>query len=241
MRIIQCNSKEEAVQTVASMVLEKISSHPNAVIGLATGRTMEPVYAELAQQNQKSSVDFEKCFFFMLDEYMGLPKNHPSSFQHYIKNHVLKPLKLHEDQFAFPPVHTSEGAAHYEQSLQESGGVDLQLLGIGVNGHVGFNEPGSNINSRTRIVKLTQETLNSNKDQFVDHEIPTEALSMGIGTILESKSLVMLATGKSKAATIKYLLNHHNDPTCPATFLKEHPHFTLVLDPEAASKINLNI
>lgn len=232
MRIIQCNSKLEAIEAVASMVVEKIESHPSSVIGLATGRTMEPVYASIVKQS--TNVNFQKCFFFMLDEYIGLPDGHPSSFKHYIRTHVINPLKLQESQFAFP-------SAHYEETLKESGGVDLQLLGIGGNGHVGFNEPGSTKNSRTRVVKLTEETIAANKDQFVDQTIPTEALSMGIGTILEAKSLVMLATGKSKADAIKYLLNHHDDPECPATFLKNHPHFTLVLDPEAASKINLNI
>ncbi len=128
-----------------------------------------------------------------------------------------------------------------EKLLSEKGGVDLQLLGIGRNGHVGFNEPGSLKNSRTRVVKLTEETIAANRDQFVDEMIPSEALSMGIETILEAKSLVMLATGKSKAETIKYLLNHHDDPDCPATYLKSHSHFTLVLDPEAASRINLKI
>lgn len=171
---------------------------------------------------------------------MGLPDGHVSSFKHYIKTHVLKPLGLKESQFAFPPAHIENGPAHYENLIRESGGVDLQLLGIGRNGHVGFNEPGSEKESRTRIVKLTEETIEANKDEFTDI-IPHEALSMGIGTILDSKNLVMLATGKSKADAIKYLLNHHDDEKCPATFLKSHPHFTLVLDPEAASKINLNI
>lgn len=238
MRIIQCDSKEEAVSTVASMLLEKIESKPNSVIGLATGRTMEPVYAQLV----KSGPDkFKKTFFFMLDEYVGLPLNHPSSFKHYIKSHLINPLGLLESQFSFPPAHLSEGASHYETSIKESGGIDFQLLGIGKNGHIGFNEPGSEKNSRTRIVKLTNETIEANRDQFVDKNIPTDALSMGIGTILEGKSLVLLATGKSKADAIKYLMNHHDDPSCPVTFLKNHPHFTLVLDPEAASKINLNI
>jgi glucosamine-6-phosphate deaminase len=241
MRIIQCNSKQEAIETVASMVVEKIESHPTAVIGLATGRTMEPVYASMAKLTKKSAGKFHKCFFFMLDEYLGLPDGHPSSFKHYIRTHVLKPMGLHEDQVAFPPVHAKDAGSHYEQSLIESGGVDLQLLGIGTNGHVGFNEPGSAKNSRTRSVKLTQETIAANKDQFIDGKIPNEALSMGIGTILDAKNLVMLATGKSKADTIKYLLRNHDDTSCPATFLKDHPHFTLVLDPDAASKINLNI
>ena len=232
MRIIQCNSQQEAIETVANMVVEKIQSHPASVIGLATGRTMEPVYASIAKQAEGTS--FQKCFFFMLDEYVGLPDGHPSSFKHYIRTHVINPLKLQESQFSYP-------STHYEETLKESGGVDIQLLGIGRNGHVGFNEPGSTKNSRTRVVKLTEETIEANRDQFVDQKIPSEALSMGIGTILDAKSLVMLATGKSKADAIKYLLNHHDDPKCPATFLKSHPHFTLVLDPEAASRINLNI
>lgn len=241
MRIIQCKSKEEAIKYVSTLTIEKIESNPSSVIGLATGRTMIPVYAEMKNLLENSRLTFKKCFFFMLDEYLGLPENHPSSFKDYIRIHLIRPLGLQESQFAFPPVHTSESDLQYEKAIKESGGVDLQLLGIGVNGHVGFNEPGSLKNSRTRIVKLTEETLIANADQFVDEFIPSQALSMGIGTIYESKSLVMLATGKSKADAIKYLMNHHDDPSCPVTFFKDHPHFTLVLDPEAASKINLNI
>lgn len=237
MRIIQCESKEEAIRVVAGIVLDKIESHPEAVIGLATGKTMEPVYAEIVKS---SPTLFERTFFFMLDEYVGLPENHPSSFKYYIKTNLLNPMNLKDSQIAFPPADKVDGARHYEEALKESGGVDLQLLGIGRNGHVGFNEPGSQKNSRTRIVKLTKETLEANKDQFTDI-IPKEALSMGIGTIMEAKSLVMLVTGKSKADAIKYLLNHHDDPECPATYLKNHPHFTLVLDPDAASRINLKI
>ncbi len=241
MRIVQCLSKEEAIEAVATLIHDKLMGHPNSVIGLATGRTMEPVYAKLSELVEKNNTELGKSFYFMLDEYMGLPDGHGSSFKHYIRTHVAKPLKLKESQIAFPPVHSAEGAQAYETSLKECGGVDLQLLGIGRNGHVGFNEPGSKKNSRTRIVKLTEETIFANREQFVDLLIPNEAMSMGIGTILESKSLLMLATGKSKADVVKYLLNHHDDPSCPATFLKSHPHFTLVLDPEAASKINLKI
>lgn len=241
MRIVQCLSKEEAIEAVATLIHDKLMGHPSSVIGLATGRTMEPVYSKLSELIEKNKTDLSKSFYFMLDEYMGLPDGHGSSFKHYIRTHVFTPLKLKESQIAFPPVHSTEGASAYETSLKECGGVDLQLLGIGRNGHVGFNEPGSKKNSRTRIVKLTEETIFANSEQFVDSLIPKEAMSMGIGTILESKSLLMLATGKSKADVVKYLLNHHDDPSCPATFLKSHPHFTLVLDPEAASKINLKI
>jgi glucosamine-6-phosphate deaminase len=239
MRIIQCQSKEEASSVVANLLAERLISHPASVIGLATGRTMEPVYATAVELLKNH--DLSHAFFFMLDEYEGLPDDHPSSFKRYIKNHLLDPLGLSDSQVAFPPANKPEGASHYETTLKESGGIDLQLLGIGQNGHIGFNEPGSEGNSRTRLVELTEETLAANKDQFVDELIPKRALSMGIGTIMEAKNLVLLATGSSKADAVKYLLNHHQDKNCPATFLKDHPHFILVLDPAAASKINLNI
>ncbi len=237
MRIIQSESTADAISAVTTILMDKVNSHPSSVIGLATGRTMEPVYAQLVQKE----ANFQKSFFFMLDEYMGLPSNHPSSFKQYIKDHLLNPLKLNESQIAFPPVDKTDAGEYYEKILVEAGRVDVQLLGIGQNGHIGFNEPGSTKESRTRIVQLTEETRKANQSHFGEGEMPREALSMGISTILSAKSLVMLATGKSKADAIKYLLNHHDDPSCPATYLKSHPHFTLVLDPDAASKINLNI
>jgi glucosamine-6-phosphate deaminase len=237
MRIIQADSRLEAILRVVEIIKEKVQSHPSSVLGLATGKTMEPVYAELSRE---SSFLFDKTFFFMLDEYMGLPENHPSSFKSYIRHHFINPLKLKESQFAFAPVAHEDGPARYENLIKESGGIDLQLLGIGLNGHVGFNEPGSSKDSRTRVLTLTKETIEANRSQFSDI-IPSRALSMGIGTILESKKLLMLITGKSKANVVKYLLNHHDDMSCPATYLKSHPHFTVVLDPDAASKINLNI
>ncbi len=244
MRVILGQSTKEAVEVVTSMVLERIISHPTSVIGLATGKTMEPVYAEIVKDALKAKTFFDKAFFFMLDEYVGLKDDHPSSFKTYIKTKLIDPLKLHESQFAFPPVHlVSSGSAgeHYEQLIKEAGGIDLQLLGIGINGHIGFNEPGSLKESRTRIVELTPETKEANKRHFGEGLMPDKALSMGIGSILDAKHLVLLATGKSKADAIKYVLNHHDDPSCPATFLKSHPYFTLVLDPDAASKISLKI
>lgn len=244
MKIIQCKSTQEAVNTVAGMVQERLLSHPASVIGLATGKTMEPVYKAWTEQASSEGVSHQQAFFFMLDEYLGLREGHPCSFKSYIQNRLLKPLDISEDQICYPPAHADslhEAAEQYEISLKESGGVDLQLLGVGKNGHIGFNEPGSEKNSRTRIVTLTQSTIEANRGEFGGEEMPIKAISMGIGTILDAKSLVMLATGISKADAIKHLLNHHDDPECPATYLKSHPHFTLVLDPEAGSKINLNI
>jgi glucosamine-6-phosphate deaminase len=244
MRIILADSTSEAVKTVTTIVMDKISSHPSSVIGLATGRTMEPVYAQLVNEAKEQSLKMDNTFFFMLDEYLDIDESHPSSFKTYIKNHLKNPLHLHDSQFAFPPTHlVSQGIAgeHYESLIKEAGGIDLQLLGIGVNGHIGFNEPGSAIDSKTRVVELTESTRAANKSHFGEGEMPSKALSMGIGSILGAKELVLLATGKSKADAIKYLLNHHDDESCPVTYLKAHSHFTLVLDPEAASKISLKI
>ena len=244
MRIIISDSTNQAVDVVTTIVLDRLTSHPRSVIGLATGRTMEPVYAQWVKEGKERSLDFSQASFFMLDEYLNIDENHPSSFKSYISSRLKNPLNLNESQFAFPPVHmVSQGKAgdYYEELIKKSGGIDLQLLGIGTNGHIGFNEPGSAVNSRTRVVELTEETKGSNQAHFGEGQMPTHALSMGIGSILEAKELVLLATGKSKANAIKYLLNHHDDEACPATFLKSHPHFTLVLDPEAASKISLNI
>lgn len=244
MRIILSKSTQEAVETVSSIIVDKLLSRPSLVLGLATGRTMEPVYEKLVEEAKMKKVSFEKNFFFMLDEYIGIPESHLSSFKSYIESRLIGPLGLHESQFAFPPVHLIQNGLageHYEKLILEAGGIDLQLLGIGVNGHIGFNEPGSSINSRTRVVELTEETKASNKSHFVKGVMPSTALSMGIGSILDGKELLMLATGKSKADAIKYLMNHHDDESCPATFLKAHPRFTLVLDPDAASKISLKI
>lgn len=243
MRIILSQSQEEAAKAIALSVVDHIESHPASVIGLATGKTMIPVYSSWIEMARERSVDHSKCFFFMLDEYLDLPEDHPSTFKSYIEEHLLIPLAIRQDQISFPPVHTAsltQAADEYERAIKESGGIDIQLLGIGTNGHIGFNEPGSQRDSRTREVHLSFETKEANQKSFRG-EMPSRALSMGIATIYEAKSLMMLATGKSKAEAIKYLQNHHDDPSCPATYLKSHPHFTLVLDPEAASKINLKI
>jgi glucosamine-6-phosphate deaminase len=244
MKVSLAQGPDQAVDIVISRFLDRIESNPHSVLGLATGVTMIPVYRGIVNGALERGINLRECFFFMLDEYVGIDPSHPGSFRSYIELHFKGPLKLRSDQFAFPPIHLiaqNKAGSHYEELLVQAGGIDLQLLGIGVNGHVGFNEPGPCRNSRTRVVKLSDETLKVNQLQFGLEQMPREALSMGVATIMEARELVMLATGKSKAPAIKYLFNHHDDESCPASFLKSHPHFTLVLDPEAASKISLNI
>jgi glucosamine-6-phosphate deaminase len=244
MRIVQTESIQEASEVVAGMILERVLAHPSTVLGLATGKTMAPVYEALVRQARESKVSFEKTSFFMLDEYVGISLEHESSFRTYIQKRVLIPLGIKSNQITFPPADAGNleaAAADYEERIRIAGGIDLQLLGVGRNGHIGFNEPGSPKHSRTRIVELTESTIEANQSDFPGEMMPVKAMSMGIGTILDAKNLLMLATGDSKAEVIKHILNHHDDLNCPATHLKDHSHFTLVVDPLAASKINLKI
>jgi glucosamine-6-phosphate deaminase len=244
MRVLLAKSLAEAVESIVAQVLNQIREKPNSVIGLATGRTMEPVYELWVKGALAQGIDHSQCRFYMLDEYIGLEEGHPASFKHYIENRLCHPLKLRPEQLFYPAVAAPDleiAAKFYEASIYEKGGIDLQLLGIGQNGHIGFNEPGSTKNSRTRVVDLAADTMQANQESFGKQAMPSKALSMGIGTILEARKLCMLVTGKSKAKAVKYLLNHHDDPTCPATYLKSHLHFNLVLDPEGASAINLKI
>lgn len=244
MKIVQAESIQEASEITAGMILERVLAHPSSVLGLATGKTMEPVYEALVREAKEAQVDFSNCRFFMLDEYVGISPDHRSSFRTYIRARVLGPLGISEDQVSFPPADAEDiqsAASSYEEKIKSVGGIDLQLLGVGRNGHIGFNEPGSSMKSRTRVVDLTESTIEANKSEFQGEKMPIKALSMGIGTILEAKNLLLLATGNSKADVIKHVLNHHDDENCPVTFLKNHAHFTLVVDPLAASKINLKI
>jgi glucosamine-6-phosphate deaminase len=226
MRIVLAKSTEAAVDTVVTIFLDRLSVRPASVFGLATGKTMIPLYKEWVARGKQ--IDHAKAFFFMLDEYQDMDHSHAASFHSYIENNFRGPLGLGSDQFAFP-------TPDYEAEIRQASGIDVQLLGLGTNGHIAFNEPGSLRDSRTRVVNLTAETIKNNQISV------TQAMTMGIATILESKEIVLLATGFSKADAIKYLINHHDDPSCPVTFLKSHPRFTLVLDPAAASKINLKI
>jgi glucosamine-6-phosphate deaminase len=244
MRIILAKSLSEAIERTVAQVLNQIKEQPKSVIGLATGRTMEPVYELWVKAALAQAVDHSQCRFFMLDEYLGIPDTHAGSFRHYIATRLERPLQLKQGQVCYPPVDAMEldaAAGEYEQAIAEAGGIDLQLLGVGQNGHVGFNEPGSMGNSRTRVVNLTAETIAANQASFGSNPMPGMALSMGISTILQSKQLLLLATGTSKARVIKYLLNHHDEPEWPVTFLKRHQNFNLVLDPESASAINLKL
>lgn len=238
MNILWCDSRAEATQRAAALVYRQVAQQPRSVLGWATGGTMEAFYAELVQLQQQRPLSWRDVTSFNLDEYVGLAADHPQSYRFYMRHRLFMPLGMDEER-----THLLHGDAPnwaavctaYEQAIAAAGGIDLQMLGIGENGHVGFNEPGSSLDSRTRFTRLSAQTIAANRRFFSSGEWqPDAALTMGIQTILEAKQVVMLALGAKKSAAVAAMVRGPVSEHCPASALQRHPATTLVLDPEAA-------
>ncbi|WP_137128628.1 glucosamine-6-phosphate deaminase [Rhizobium sp. FY34] len=228
----------EAAMAVSERIVTLLGQRPHAVLGLATGATMEPVYAALVTAHRMGRVSFSRAASFNLDEYVGLPAQHPASYRSTMNrllfDHIdIDPARTHVPNGLDSDPHRA--AAAYEALIATSGPIDLQLLGIGRNGHIGFNEPGSSLNSRTRLVELHAETLQANRAFFADGAVPRQAITMGIAGILSARSIVVLATGTAKQAAIARSLAGHFDADCPASALSEHGDVSWYLDDNAAS------
>jgi len=238
MNILLCDSREEATRRAAALVYRQVAQQPRSVLGWATGGTMDAFYAELVLLQQQHPLSWRDVTSFNLDEYVGLAADHPQSYRFYMRHRVFIPLGMDEERTHLLRGDAPNGAqtcTAYEQSIAASGGVDLQLLGIGENGHVGFNEPGSSLDSRTRFTRLSVQTIAANQRFFAPGECqPSTALTMGIQTILEAKQVVMLALGPKKSAAVAAMVEGPVSERCPASALQMHPATTLVLDPEAA-------
>ncbi len=213
---------------VAELVLGSVERDPGLVLGVATGATLLPVYRTLA----RGSRDLSRIRVVALDEYVGLPAEHPASFAAYVEREIAVPLGLPPEHVVVP---RNVGGPELEQRIEELGGVDLQLLGIGRNGHLAFNEPGSPLDSRSRVVVLSETTRRDNAREFGHEPVPTHAVTQGLGTILEARHLVLLATGEAKADAVASALNGPITPDCPASVVQLHPRVTVVLDQAAAS------
>lgn len=240
MKIEIFETAAEASGHLAEMIARNINKNNTLKLGVATGRTMDAVYYHLGNLVQEQRINCLQVKCFALDEYIGLPENHPSSFEHYLKLHLFDPLKIQESNSFIPKIvgdDYDEIAFNYENIIKKAGGIDLQILGVGTNGHIALNEPGSAHNSRTRVVALTSSTRKSNSPMFKDIEIPKTAMTMGVGTILDSRECILIATGESKAKIIQKIVNGDVNTHIPATALKLHQNATLILDKHAASLI----
>ncbi len=226
---------KKAAQIVAKQVQEK----PTAAIGFATGSTPLGLYRELIQMYQRKEVSFDRITTFNLDEYVGLTKKHSQSYYHFMWENFFSKVDIKEHQIHFPDgVYEDADAAceKYERQLEEAGGVDLQILGIGANGHIGFNEPADTFTMTTHIVELAEQTIEANSRFFADKsEVPRKAITMGIGSIMKAKSILLLASDESKAEAIRDIFTGIVDPQIPASILQLHPNVMVLVNAEAAS------
>ena len=237
-------SPADGATAAALEVADLVESVPHAVLGLATGGTMVEVYRALVAEVSRRSLDLSGVRTFNLDEYLGLGASDPNSFRHFMALHLFGPLGLAEEQTHFPDEQRARtdalGASRaYEEAIEAAGGIDLQLLGIGRNGHIAFNEPGSSPVSRTRVIELHPVTRSDAAGAFGGAEsTPARAITMGMGTILEARRLRVLAFGSAKEEAVHQMLAGEENPEVPCTFLRlRHADMAVHLDADAARRI----
>jgi len=228
----------EGAQRICTLLGEK----PDAVLGLATGRTPLAMYRQLAADCKRGRVTFADVTTFNLDEYVGLNADDPQSYRRYMNRELFEQINIDPSNTKLPMcepgVNPVSVGPRYEAAIRAAGGIDLQVLGIGQNGHIGFNEPTSSLNSRTRVKTLTRETLERNSQYFDDADgQPLIAVTMGIATIMDATAVLLLATGQDKAAAIQQLIEGPVSAMWPATALQLHETVTVLIDDAAASRL----
>lgn len=242
MLVLLTDDYEELSREAARIVAHTVRSKPSATLGLATGSTTEGLYKELARLRKEDGLDFSKVVTFNLDEYLGLAGDHPQSFHCFMHENFFAHVNVRKENIHIPDG-TFEGdyekyCTEYEAAIRQAGGIDLQVLGIGRNGHIGFNEPTSSFASRTRLKVLTSETIEDNRKSFLPgEEVPEGAVTMGIGTILEARRILILATGTAKAEAVEQAIEGPITASLTASCLQLHPDVTFVIDEDAASRL----
>lgn len=233
---------QEIADYVSAQMFYRLQAQTQLVLGLATGSTMKPVYARLIKQLQENPVDLSKVYCFNLDEYVGLAADHPQSYAAYMQEHLFEHVPFVAEQLFLPPGFcrpSDEQCLAFSARIQQLGGIDLQLLGIGTNGHIGFNEPGTAFDSRTHVVQLSEQTRHDNSRFFRDRsEMPTHAVTLGLQDIMEAKEIFLLATGEHKARIMARLQGCAIEEDLPASILKKHPNTKILLDEAAAQYLD---
>jgi glucosamine-6-phosphate deaminase len=241
MEVILQTSAEEASRLAAKFVAREIRSKPDAVLGLATGSTPLALYRELIRMHREEGLDFSRVRSFNLDEYLGLGPEHPASYRAFMRENLFQHINIRAENTHIPDGLAGDVPRHceaYEEAIRAAGGIDLQILGIGSDGHIGFNEPSSSLASRTRIKTLTPRTRADNARFFSEGEsVPHHVITMGIGTILEARRILLLGFGASKADALAAAIEGPLSPLVPASALHLHPRTHVLLDEAAASKL----
>lgn len=241
MLVIVKANYEEVSKEAAAIVASLVRSKPDCVLGFATGGTPIGAYKELIRLHREEGLDFSKVTTFNLDEYVGLPPSHPESYHYYMWENLFKHVNV-TPRHVFIPHGMAEDVhgfcGWYEEKIREFGGIDMQILGIGVNGHIAFNEPGSSLGSRTRIKTLSEKTIRDNARFFSEGEpVPKYAITMGVGTIMEARQLVLIASGRTKADAIRATVEGPITARYPATIVQMHRFASILVDREAASSL----
>lgn len=238
MRIVILENDHQVSLRAADLICAQIAERHDSVLGLATGGTPLGTYRELVSRASAGHVDFSACTTFNLDEYVGLPPEHDQSYRHFMHTHLFSPGGFRAERCHLPDgmQHDLKAAAEsYEQQIADSGGIDLQLLGIGTDGHIAFNEPGSSLSSRTRLKALAERTRQDNARFFASlDEVPRVSLTMGIGSILDARKIVLLATGAGKADAVAAFVEGPITAQMPASALQLHAATTVIVDESAA-------
>ncbi len=239
MKIIRASSYQDMSRKGANIIAAQIIMKPNSVLGLATGGTPEGVYKHLIDQYNQGDIDFEHVTSINLDEYVGLNHDHEQSYWYFMQKHLFEHVNIHPENVYVPDgsnLNADQACQAYDYIIQRYGRIDLQLLGIGVDGHIGFNEPGDTFELNTHKVNLQESTIEANKRYFASSEdVPREAYTMGIKTIMQARKVLLLASGASKAAIMREALFGPVTPRVPASILQIHPDLTVIVDQDAGA------
>ena len=243
MKVIICKDKKEVAKEAYKIVRDRVMNQGAKVLGLPTGTTPEGLYAEMVKGCKKGEIDFSDVHTFNLDEYIGLPVEHPQSYRNFMNTRLFDHINIKASNIDFLDGLTDDidrECARYEEHMEELGGIKLQIVGIGRDGHIGFNEPGTSLSSRTHMITLAQSTITDNANLFFDgdeSQVPRWALSMGVGTVLDAKEVLMIAFGKNKADAIQGMLEGPITYMNTSSALQLHPDVSVVIDEAAASKL----
>lgn len=234
---------EAVASHAANLIAQRVAANPAMVLGIATGSSPLGTYRELARLQTGGNATLDQMQCFALDEYVGLPDGHPARYAVVVTDEVTTPLGLNPANVHIPDgsaANIQQACLDYEQALTAAGGVDLQILGIGANGHIGFNEPTSSLASRTRVKALSAQTRSDNARFFPsDDAVPTHCITQGLGTIMEAKEILLVAQGSAKAEAVSAAVEGPVTSMCPASVLQFHPRVTILLDEGAASRLTL--
>ncbi|WP_284139255.1 MULTISPECIES: glucosamine-6-phosphate deaminase [unclassified Virgibacillus] len=241
MQIIKTANYEAMSEKAYAEIVEIINSVENPVLGLATGSTPEGLYQHMIEQYNQGNLTLKKATTFNLDEYVGLDAADPNSYRYYMNDKLFQHIDIQKGQSHLPngsAQDLEQECNDYEQKIKQAGNIDVQILGLGLNGHIGFNEPGTSFESRTHVIELDASTREANARFFSSLDaVPTQAITMGIETIMESKAIILLVSGENKADAVARLVEGEISEEFPASILQKHGNVTLIADEAALSKV----